>query len=143
MRDSLATLERIKKFELDEKRRLLVAELEREEALKKKLQNLETDYEKEKAFVEANPGICDFGLYTEQYLKKKRNLEQQISNTQAKIEQIRDVMADIFKEQKTYSIVDDNRRRRRQKEIDAQEQKMLDEIGTNTYIKKHEAGAEK
>ncbi len=138
MRDSLATLERIKKFELDEKRRLLVAELEREEALKKKLQNLETDYEKEKAFVEANPGICDFGLYTEQYLKKKRNLEQQISNTQAKIEQIRDVMADIFKEQKTYSIVDDNRRRRRQKEIDAQEQKMLDEIGTNVYIKKHQ-----
>ena len=126
------------KFELDEKRRLLVAELEREEALKKKLQNLETDYEKEKAFVEANPGICDFGLYTEQYLKKKRNLEQQISNTQAKIEQIRDVMADIFKEQKTYSIVDDNRRRRRQKEIDAQEQKMLDEIGTNVYIKKHQ-----
>ena len=138
MRDSLATLERIKKFELDEKRRLLVVELEREEALKKKLQNLETDYEKEKAFVEANPGICDFGLYTEQYLKKKRNLEQQISNTQAKIEQIRDVMADIFKEQKTYSIVDDNRRRRRQKEIDAQEQKMLDEIGTNVYIKKHQ-----
>ena len=138
MRDSLATLERIKKFELDEKRRLLVAELEREEALKKKLQNLETDYEKEKAFVEANPGICDFGLYTEQYLKTKRNLEQQISNTQAKIEQIRDVMADIFKEQKTYSIVDDNRRRRRQKEIDAQEQKMLDEIGTNVYIKKHQ-----
>ena len=138
MRDSLATLERIKKFELDEKRRLLVAELEREEALKKKLQNLETDYEKEKAFVEDNPGICDFGLYTEQYLKKKRNLEQQISNTQAKIEQIRDVMADIFKEQKTYSIVDDNRRRRRQKEIDAQEQKMLDEIGTNVYIKKHQ-----
>ena len=138
MRDSLATLERIKKFELDEKRRLLVAELEREEALKKKLQNLEADYEKEKAFVEANPGICDFGLYTEQYLKKKRNLEQQISNTQAKIEQIRDVMADIFKEQKTYSIVDDNRRRRRQKEIDAQEQKMLDEIGTNVYIKKHQ-----
>ena len=138
MRDSLATLERIKKFELDEKRRLLVAELEREEALKKKLQNLEAEYEKEKAFVEANPGICDFGLYTEQYLKKKRNLEQQISNTQAKIEQIRDVMADIFKEQKTYSIVDDNRRRRRQKEIDAQEQKMLDEIGTNVYIKKHQ-----
>lgn len=138
MRDSLATLERIKKFELDEKRRLLVIELEREDALKKKLQDLTDNYEKEKAFVEANPGICDFGLYTEQYLKKKRFLERQIKDTQAKIEQIRDVMADIFKEQKTYSIVDDNRRKRKQKEIDAKEQKMLDEIGTNVYIKKHQ-----
>ena len=137
MRDSLKTLGRIKKFELDEQQRLLVVELEREEALTKELANLIETYEKEKAFVAENPGICDFGLYTDQYLKKRREKEKQIDATRQKIDAIRDVMSDIFKEQKTYEIVDDNRRKRRQKEIDALEQKMLDEIGTDAYIKRH------
>ena len=47
MRDSLKTLGRIKKFELDEQQRLLVVELEREEALSKELANLIETYEKE------------------------------------------------------------------------------------------------
>lgn len=138
MRDSLKTLGRIKKFELDEQQRLLVAEQEREDALNKELANLIETYEKEKAFVAENPGICDFGLYTDQYLKKRRAMEQQLVIVRQKIDEIRDVMADIFKEQKTYEIVDDNRRKRRQKEIDAMEQKMLDEIGTDAYIKRHQ-----
>lgn len=138
MRDSLKTLGRIKKFELDEQQRLLVVELEREEALSKELANLIEIYEKEKAFVAENPGICDFGLYTDQYLKKRREKEKQIDATRQKIDAIREVMSDIFKEQKTYEIVDGNRRKRRQKEIDALEQKMLDEIGTDAYIKRHQ-----
>lgn len=138
MRNSLATLERVKKFELDEKRRLLIIELEREDALKRKLQKLNNKYEKEKEFAQANLGLCDFGLYTEQYLKKRHNLEKQISDTQNKIDNLRDIMADIFKEQKTYTIIDENRQLRKQKEIDSKEQKMLDEIGTNVYIKKHQ-----
>lgn len=138
MRDSLKTLGRIKKFELDEQQRLLVVELEREEALSKELANLIEIYEKEKAFVAENPGICDFGLYTNQYLKKRREKEKQIDATRQKIDAIREVMSDIFKEQKTYEIVDGNRRKRRQKEIDALEQKMLDEIGTDAYIKRHQ-----
>ena len=71
-------------------------------------------------------------------MKKRREKEKQIDATRQKIDAIRDVMSDIFKEQKTYEIVDDNRRKRRQKEIDALEQKMLDEIGTDAYIKRHQ-----
>ena len=138
MRDSLKTLGRSKKFELDEQQRLLDVGLEREEALSKELSNLMEKYANEIAFVAENPGICDFGLYTDQYLKKRREKEKQIDATRQKIDAIRDVMSDIFKEQKTYEIVDDNRRKRRQKEIDALEQKMLDEIGTDAYIKRHQ-----
>lgn len=137
MRNPLKTLERIKKFELDEQRRQLVIEQELEDSLQKKLNDLVSAYEKEKIFVSENPGICDFGLYTEQYLKKRQKIETQIKEIQIKIEQIRDVMSDMFKEQKTYEMIDKNRRKAKQKEFEAQEQKMLDEIGTNTYIKKH------
>lgn len=137
MRNSLQTLERIKKIEIDEQRRLLMVELGKEDSLQHQISELIAKYEQEKEFVMQNPGICDFGAYTKQYLENRKMLEKQLKDIQIKIEQIRDIMADMFKEQKTYKIVDENRRRRRQKEFENQEQKMLDEIGTNTYIKKH------
>lgn len=138
MRSALKTLERIKKFELDEQQRLLSAALEQEEALQSALEELINCYNQEKEFVMQNPGMCDFGAYTDQYLKKRRDLEQKLRDIRVKIEQIRDVMADIFKEQKTYSLVDEHRRHAKQKEFEAAEQKTLDEIGTNAYIKKHQ-----
>ena len=39
-------------------------------------------------------------------------------------------------------MVNATRRKCEIKEENDKEQKMLDEVGTNTYIKKHEAGAE-
>ena len=138
MKNPLKTLERIKKFEVDEQRRLLVVELDKLDNLQKKLNDMIVRYEREKDFVAANPTICDFGAYTKQYLKDKKNVEQQIAKIENKIEAIRDVMADIFKEQKTFEIVERSRKEKEQKELDDQSKKMLDEIGTNTYIKKHQ-----
>ena len=57
---------------------------------------------------------------------------------QKEIEQIRDIIAEMFKEQKTFEIVSKNRKKRKNKELADQEQKLLDEVGTNTYIKKHQ-----
>lgn len=137
MRSALKTLERIKKFELDEQQRVLRTELEHEAQLKQQLDALTECYLKEKEFVTQNPVICDFGAYTDLYLKKRKNLETQISQVQQKIEHIRDIMADIFKEQKTYNLIENNRVKAKQKEFEIAEQKSLDEIGTNAYIKKH------
>lgn len=138
MKDSLKTLERVKKFEIDEQRRVLMQKLAREEDLQKTLKNLIEEYEKEKEFVSQNPTLCDFGAYTDQYLKKRRVLEKNIADIQAEIEQIRDIMAAMFKEQKTFEIVSKNRKNKKNKELDEQEQKLLDEVGTNAYIKNHQ-----
>ena len=43
----------------------------------------------------------------------------------------------MFKEQKTFEIVDRQRAAAERKELEEKDQKMLDEIGTNAYIKKH------
>ena len=137
MKDSLKTLERVKKFEIDEQRRVLMQKIAREESLQNSLKNLIEEYENEKEFVSQNPTLCDFGAYTDQYLKKRRALEKQIADVQNEIEQIRDIMAEMFKEQKTFEIVTQNRKIRKIKELDYQEQKLLDEVGTNSYIKKH------
>ena len=138
MKDSLKTLERVKKFEIDEQRRILMQKLAREESLQNSLKNLIEEYENEKEFVSQNPTLCDFGAYTDKYLKKRRALEKQIADIQNEIEQIRDIMAEMFKEQKTFEIVTKNRKKRQEKEFAEQEQKLLDEVGTNAYIKKHQ-----
>ena len=69
-------------------------------------------------------------------MKNRDALEAQLRALRLKIEEVRDIIADMFKEQKTYEIVDRNRAARQQKEEDDKTQKTLDEIGTNAYIKR-------
>lgn len=139
MADSLKVLQRIKKMELDDLHRILFNKIAKQDQCKKKLQTLNEDYEKEKEFASQHPMLCDFGAYTESYLKKRRALEDKIAELEKEIEQLRDVMADAFKEQKTYSIIDEQRTKKQLKEMEKSEQKLLDEVGTNAYIKKHKS----
>lgn len=135
MANSLKTLERIQKFNIDEQRKILVELQNHEEKLQKALIELSEAYEREKEYAQNFVGMCDFGAYVKRYLAQREALELAIADVETRIERVRDVIADMFKEQKTYEIVDDNRKKRVQKDLDSKEQKMLDEIGTNTYIK--------
>ncbi|MBQ9235775.1 MAG: flagellar FliJ family protein [Alphaproteobacteria bacterium] len=137
MSKALKTLERVKKFELDEQRRRLALKLDNLAKLQTALHHLNSDYEKEKEFVSRQPALYDFGAFTAQYLKKRRALEESIEKAEADISQLRDIMADVFKEQKTFEIIDNIQQKAKQKMLDDAEQKMLDEIGTNAYIKHH------
>ncbi len=138
MNKSLKTLTRIKKFDIDEQRKLLVEQQEAEERTLQELKLLNQKYEDEKKFAQENPLLCsDFGLYTKQYLKLRSVLEIKLNNIRKRIEEIRDIIADMFKEQKTYEIIDEHRSKAELKELAEKEQKMLDEIGTNSYIKHH------
>ncbi len=135
MKNSLKTLSRIQKFNIDEQRKLLVEQLEKEEKIIDGIKRLDTKFEEEKAFQAQNGGIGDFGAYVKRYLEIREEQVKILLATQKRIAEIRDIIADMFKEQKTFEIVDEQRRKRSQKETDDKEQKMLDEIGTNTYIK--------
>ena len=136
MKSSLQTLQRIQKFNIDEQRRILAELQTNEERLQSGLERLNTEYEREKEFASAHPGTGDFGAYTKRYLQYREAFERQLAAVRAEIEKVRDKIADMFKEQKTFEIVDDNRQKRREKENNAKEQKTLDEIGTNAYIKR-------
>lgn len=139
MKNSLKTLQRIQKFNIDEQRKILVDLQTKQDQLKIELARLNQGYESEKNYAAQHPGWGNFGAYVKRYLEKKETLEAAIAQMQQAIEEVRDRIADMFKEQKTYEIVDDNRRKREIKEENNKEQKMLDEVGTNTYIKKHES----
>ena len=137
MKNSLRTLSRIQKFQIDEQRKLLNEQLEKEEQLEKQLADMAAELEREKAFAGENPQVGDFGSYMKRHIERREKLENMLAGVRRRIEEIRDVISDMFKEQKTYEIVDRNRQERAVKEEDGKMQKTLDEIGTNNYIKHH------
>ncbi len=135
MKNSLQVLNRIQKFNIDEQRKILADLVNRQDVLQAQLEQLNQAFEQEKEFTRSNSGMGDFGAYVKRYMQQREKLESQIAALDAKIEHERDVMADMFKEQKTYEIVDRQRTECREKEDELKTQKALDEIGTNTYIK--------
>lgn len=136
MKNSLRTLTRIQKFKIDEQRKILVEYQNQEDKLLDRLRLLAAEVEREKNFSREQGGVDNFGTYLKRCLKLRADLEHQLAAVRKKIAEIRDIMADMFKEQKTYEIVDENRSAAANKENELKEQKMLDEIGTNTYIKR-------
>ncbi len=137
MKSALKTLTRIQKFQIDEQRKILSELQEKQDILQAQLEQLNRDFEQEKEFARNNAGVGDFGAYVKRYMQQCENLEMQIAVLEKKIEHERDVMADMFKEQKTYEIVDDQRTKRAAKEEEQKMQKVLDEIGTNSFLKNH------
>ena len=135
MKNSLQTLTRIKKFDIDEQRKILVEYQTVEDKLLAALKDLNAEFEREKLFSAQNPGIGDFGAYVKRYMRQREELEAALVDIRSKIAAVQEVIADMIKEQKTFEIVDDNRKKRKIKEDNDKEQKMLDEIGTNNYIK--------
>lgn len=137
MKSALKTLTRIQKFQIDEQRKILSELQEKQDILQAQLEQLNRDFEQEKEFARNNAGVGDFGAYVKRYMQQRENLEMQIAVLEKIIEHERDVMADMFKEQKTYEIVDDQRTKRAAKEEEQKMQKVLDEIGTNSFLKNH------
>lgn len=137
MKNSLQTLNRIQKFNIDEQRKILADLLNQQDILQAQLEQLNEAFEQEKEFARVNSGLGDFGAYVKRYMQQREDLEMKIAVLDKRIEQEREVMADMFKEQKTYEIVDRQRAERAEKEENDKEQKMLDEIGTNSFLKFH------
>ncbi len=135
MKNSLKTLERIQKFKIDEQRKIMVELQNKEDKIVNDLRRLIKEYEQEKEFAAQNGYMGDFGAYTKRYLQYREAFEQALSEVRAQIAEVRDIISDMFKEQKTYEIVDRQRKEALAKEEDLKNQKMLDEIGTNAYIK--------
>lgn len=140
MKSSLKTLTRIQKFNIDEQRKILADFQREEDRLSQNLNRLNIEFATEKEYAALNPGVGDFGAYTKRYIIHREELERGLKEVRLKIEEVRDKISDMFKEQKTYEIVDDNRKKRQEKDDSAKEQKTLDEIGTNSYIKHKNLG---
>lgn len=105
MKSSLKTLTRIQKFNIDEQRKLMVEQQNKEEQILNDIAALNRRFEEEKAFAREHAGIGDFGLYVKRYLRLKDDLEGRLEAVRRRIAEIRDKIADMFKEQKPLKLL--------------------------------------
>ena len=135
---SFKTLIRVRKFELDEKRRemgVLLGELTDLEAAARELENQIICEQKAAA---DNPETAGFGYagFARAAITKRAQIAALITNKKKEIDDASLAVAEAFKALKTTEISEENRVAAEQAELDRKERTMLDEIGTNSFLRK-------
>jgi len=132
---SLATLIKLYRKRLDDKRLELLREEELLEELHKILARIREEMQSEKAVAEKSiPASYYFPAYIEQAVNTERRIESLIAEQQKKIETIQEEIAEEFSELKKYEILREIKQQAAVKEEERIEQMQLDEIATNSFL---------
>jgi len=140
----LATLIRLAKWTVDEKRRVLTALQAREDQILAEIRAAEARLIEEQRLASSDAtGIGMFyGAYAQAWLDRRAQQEASLAAVRQQIVQARDALADAFSELKTYEITERERRKRAQEERDRKEQAFLDEVGLNIHRRRPAEGGE-
>ncbi|MBI2236854.1 MAG: flagellar FliJ family protein [Magnetospirillum sp.] len=135
MSKSIKTLIKLSKFNVDEKRRLLLALQEREEQIIAEIKRSEEQLaEEQRIAAEDSTGAgFAYGAYAKSWLGRREQLLRMLEAVRVEIVAARDAVAEAFSELKTYETVLKERERRAREEADRKEQTFLDEVGLNMF----------
>lgn len=134
MTRSLTGIIRLHKWQVDEKRRQ-ITELEvMKEELEGKLEKLITNLAREQENLsKSNVVDINYANYASSVLKRQENLEASIMEIDVSIENMKDELAEAFKELKKYEIVEQRAIEREKEDQKRAEQDRLDEVSLNQY----------
>ena len=140
---SLASLIRLVKWRIDEKRRELIERETEAEAIRTRLQAGEDEIRAEQQAARANfEAHLGYGAYAKRAIQRRKLLSRALVEAEAKVEAVRAELADLFLEQKQYEITQANRDRQERERLAKIEQGVLDEIAMNQHrAKKVDAGS--
>jgi len=144
MTNGLSGIVRLHKWQVDEKRRQ-IAELEvMRSDLEKKLEKLDSDLKDEQKNV-ASSNVVDINYagYAAAVMKRRENIEASITEVNVSIENMKDDLAEAFKELKKYEIVEQRAVERELHEQKRREQDRLDEISLNMFRMNRQAKTQK
>ena len=132
---------RLHKWQVDEKRRQITElEVMREE-LVEKLETLVSDLAREQENLsKSNVVSINYANYASSVMSRRENLEASITEVDVSIENMKDELAEAFKELKKYEIVEQRSIEREKEEVKKREQDRLDEISLNLFRKSHKEG---
>jgi flagellar FliJ protein len=124
------TLIRLKKFQVDEKRRK-VAQLE---SMIADFDRMAGDLEREIRVEQERAGIHDPGhfaypTYAKAAIQRRENIKRSGDELKAQLDAAKDMLADAFDELKKVELLDERDQQRERAAMDAQEQADLDAIG--------------
>jgi flagellar protein FliJ len=127
---SRETLIRLKKFQVDEKRRK-VAQIE---AMIAEFERMASDLEREIKGEQDRAGIHDpahyaYPTYAKAAIGRRENLTRSCNELKAQLEDAKNALAEAFEEQKKVELLDERDQARERTEENAREQAELDAIG--------------
>jgi flagellar protein FliJ len=127
---SRETLIRLKKFQVDEKRRK-VAQIE---AMIAEFERMAGDLEREIKGEQDRAGIHDpahyaYPTYAKAAIQRRENLTRSCNELKAQLDDAKNALADAFEEQKKVELLDERDQARERSEENAREQADLDAIG--------------
>jgi flagellar export protein FliJ len=141
---SLNTLIRLSKWNVDEKRRVLVALQTREDEIIETIRQAEAQLVHEQRVAAADSTGVGFlyGAYAGAWLNRREQMLTMLESVRAEIVTAHDDLALAFNELKTYEITQRERDRRAKEEADKKEQALMDEIGLNLFRRKEKPDEE-
>jgi flagellar export protein FliJ len=127
---SRETLIRLKKFQVDERRRK-VAQIE---GMIAEFERMALDLDREIKSEQDRAGIHDPGhfaypTYAKAAMQRRENLQRSADDLKAQLEAATDALAEAFEEMKKIELLDERDQMREREEANAREQAELDAIG--------------
>lgn len=134
MAKGLSGVVRLHKWQVDEKRRQ-IAELETMRSeLVAKLERLKNSLASEQEQLRTSNVVdINYANYASAMMSRRENIESSITEVDVSIENMKDELADAFKELKKYEIVQERAAEREKFEEKRKEQDRLDELSLNMF----------
>lgn len=133
----LDTLIRMHKWQLDEKRRGVVALEQFADKLRRERQKLLLDFEDEKQAASRAPEAAfTFEAYARSVKDRLARLERSLDKILDELEAARAALSEAFQEVKRYEIAQSNRDRKQREAERRAEREAIDEIGLNQFRRK-------
>ncbi|VAV93418.1 hypothetical protein MNBD_ALPHA01-1689 [hydrothermal vent metagenome] len=140
-RKGMTGMIRLHKWQLDEKRRNLV-ELERmRDDLRQNLTDLQNELIAEQKKVASSPVVSiTYAGYAQNVMARRVNIVNSMLEIDASIEEVKDQVAEAFKELKKYEVVEQREREREMTERGRRQQTELDELAINMHRRRQKMG---
>ncbi len=136
MIESLQNLIRLRKWELDEARRVLAEMLEERDEMVRRIEAIDAEMADQSKNSELEVFATSLGAYMEGSRKQQKIIYEQIVQKDTVIEEQQDKVAESFRELKTYEIALEQQQKKKAQKLAKFEQDMLDEQGLQRYFQK-------
>jgi len=137
MGKSLNGMIRLHKWQLDEQRRNLVELEKMRDDLLRKNSDLEAELKQEQENVSTSAIInLSYENYATGVMDRRENLKNSLDEVNAQVEEMKDQVAESFKELKKYEVVEQRAFERSRAERSRRQQAELDELSINLHRRK-------
>lgn len=134
---TVATLIRLAKLEVDNRRRVLADLLDQDAAFDRAIDNLDAEVEAQRQKVRETPEYgAGFAAYSKHAANRREALEERKAALAVDIDAARDRLAEAFEDQKKYEITAEKQDEAEAAELSKREQLALDELGLQSHARK-------